>query len=517
MKKIFKNFNNLVKKTIFKVQNKTNNKLKISNFNNIVKKTVFNVQKKTNNKLKISNFNKFLIGFIGLLFLYIFYLLIPISYDKEWIKKSIESKLLNEFRINLSSSGDISYRILPAPHFLIKDSKILSHNSKDQESIADIKNLKIFLNQNNFFDKKEMDIKNITINRANFSLLRRDLKILKDANNSQFSHKEIKINKSNIFFKDNLDEIILIVTIDEATLFFDDKQLSNIFSVKANAFAIPFTLELKSKNDLTKKKEMSFEAKSLNLDIFNESIEKKNNLNTGKNIISFLNTTVNTKYDVRDKTITFKSYNPKMLSSKIDYNGELSINPFDLNLDLNLKNYKVFKLFDFNPILIEFLKSGLLFNDNISLNTSIIIKSNKREIINNAEIFLSVLNGKINLDNTRLINDNIGLLELDNSNLYVENNKLILNTDIFFEIKNSESLFSFLNTRKKLRKDIRNILINLNYDFLNNEIKFNSVKIDNNEVSDQFLNVIEGFNDNNSNNLNKSRRLLNKLLNIYEG
>ena len=85
------------------------------------------------------------------------------------------------------------------------------------------------------------------------------------------------------------------------------------------------------------------------------------------------------------------------------------------------------------------------------------------------------------------------------------------------DIKNSNALFSFLNTSKKSRKEIRNILINLNYDFLSNEIEFNNVKIDNIEVSTQFFNIIEGFKDNNLNNLIKTKVLLNELLSIYEG
>ena len=43
------------------------------NFNNLIKKTIFKVQNKTNTKFKISTFNKFLITFIGILFFYIFY------------------------------------------------------------------------------------------------------------------------------------------------------------------------------------------------------------------------------------------------------------------------------------------------------------------------------------------------------------------------------------------------------------------------------------------------------------
>jgi len=490
----------------------------VKNFNNLIKKTIFKVKNKTNNKFKISNFNKFLITSIGILFLYTFYLLIPLLYDKNWVKKSIENKLLTEFKINLSPSSDISYRILPAPHFVIKDSKILSNNSKNQESIADVKNLKIFLSKKNFFNKEDMDIKSVSINRANFTLLKHDFEVLNSSSNIKFSNKKIEINKSNIFFRNNLNDIITIVKIDNAILFFDDEKLLNLFNLAGNVFTIPFTYKLNNQIDLKKKKKIDFEAKSLNLNILNESIKNKKNSTSGKNIISFLNSKIDTNYVGENKTITFTSNDSRIDSTKIDYNGKLSINPFDLNLNINLNNYKISRLFNFNPILIEFFQSGLLFNDSISLSASINANSNtKEEIFNNAEIKFSILNNKMNFNNTKFINDNIGILELRNSNLFLKNNNLILNTDLLFDIKNSDRLFSFLNTSKKSRKEIKSVLINLEYDFLSNEIKFQNIKINNNEVSDQFLNVIEGFTNNNSNNLIKSRQLLNKLLNIYEG
>ena len=57
----------------------------------------------------------------------------------------------------------------------------------------------------------------------------------------------------------------------------------------------------------------------------------------------------------------------------------------------------------------------------------------------------------------------------------------------------------------------------MTYDLLGNEIEFNKVKIDKKEVNSELLKIIEGFNDNNFNNLNKSRRLLNELFEVYEG
>ena len=138
MKKIIKNFDNLIQRTIFKVQNKTNN-----NFN-------------------ISNFNKYLISFIALLFIYLFYLLTPLLYSKTWLQTSIEDKLLNEFKMELSTSANISYRILPSPHFLIKDSKILVNKDNIKKSIAEIKEFKVFLYQGNFFSKEKLKEKNVS-------------------------------------------------------------------------------------------------------------------------------------------------------------------------------------------------------------------------------------------------------------------------------------------------------------------------------------------------------------------
>ena len=183
----------------------------IKKFNNLIKKTIFKVQNKTNNNFAISSFNKCLIIFITSLFIYLFYLLIPLLYNKTWVQAKIESVVLNEFNVNLSTSADISYRILPAPHFLIKNSKILVDNIENQKSIAEIKNFKVFLSQKNLFDKKKVNIKKIVIDGANFSILRHDLKLLDEITSKNFSNKKIKINNSNIFFKDNSEEIISMV------------------------------------------------------------------------------------------------------------------------------------------------------------------------------------------------------------------------------------------------------------------------------------------------------------------
>ena len=481
----------------------------VKNFNNLIKKTIFKLKNKTNNKFQVSIFNKCVIAIIGTLFIYIFYLLIPLLYDKNWLQNKIKEKLKDEFNISLINTSDISYRILPRPHFYIKNSTI---------SLAKFGIINIYINQNNFFNKDNLNIDEVVIHKANFFLLKDDFKRLSVNIKKKFSYKKIIVNNSNIFFKDNLNEIVSIIKISNAALFFDEKKLLNLFNLKGKVFNIPFSLKYQHSRNSKKNKRIEIKANDLRLKIKNESFKLDKNLTNGMNNISVFNSTINTKYNMLDQIITFESNNSKMHNSKVNYNGRLTINPFDLDLKIDLDNYKISNLFISNSILNEFIKSGLLFNENISINTLININSKIRdEVFHHANIRLNILKGKINFDNTVLINDNIGLLEITNSDLFLDDDKLTLKANLSIDIKNIDRLFSFLNTSKKSRKEIKNIKLNIIYDFLSNQIEIKNIKINNNEVSDQFQNIAEGFTNNNSNNLTKSRRLINKLINLYEG
>ena len=480
----------------------------VKNFNNFIKKTIFKVENKTNNNFQISIFSKYTIVTISILFIYIFYLLIPLLYDKSWVQAKIISKLNTEFNISLSKTSDITYRILPEPHYLIKDSKT---------SLAKIKSLNVFISQKNFFDKNNINIKEVVINEANFYLLSENLKILYKNSNDKFSEKKIKINSSNIFFRDDLNEVNSIIKISKASLFFDDKNLLNILDLKGEIFNIPFRFKYQNMLELNKKK-FEIKAPDLKLKVVNEIFKIDENLSNGINNISILSSAINTKYNIDNSSIVFQSGVSRVHNSKIDYSGQLTINPFDLDLKINLPNYKISNLFKSNSIINEFIKSGLLFNKNISVNTLVNVKSKiKDEIFDAAKVELRILNGKINFDNTRFINKNIGLLEVSDSDLFLKNDRLILTANLALSITNIDKLFSFLNTNKRSRKDIKDIKFKIIYDFLSNQIEFKNIKVNNNEVSDQFNHIVEGLGNNNSNNLTKSRRLINELIDLYEG
>ena len=65
----------------------------VKNFNIFIKKTIFKVENKTNNKFHVSKFSKYIIAIIAVLFIYIFYLSIPLLYDKNWVQNKIVTKL----------------------------------------------------------------------------------------------------------------------------------------------------------------------------------------------------------------------------------------------------------------------------------------------------------------------------------------------------------------------------------------------------------------------------------------
>jgi hypothetical protein len=476
-------------------------------FNNFIKRTIFKVENKTNDKFHVSNFSKYIISVIVVLFIYIFYLSIPLLYEKNWVQNKIVTKLSDEFNINLNNSFDISYRILPKPHYLIKGTKT---------ALAEIKKLNVYISQNNFFNKDSIRINEVVIEEANFSLLKDNFKKFYKDSENKFSKKKIKINNSKIFFKDNFNEVILIIKISNAFLFFDEKNLFNLFDLKGEIFNIPF--KLKYQNTLDLQKQIEIKAPDLQLEVINDFFKKDENLSSGINNISILSSSINTEYNIKDQIVIFQSNGSRVYNSKIDYNGQLAINPFDLNLKINLYDYKISNLFTPNSIINEFIKSGLLFNENISVHTSLNIKSTRNnEIFNEAKLKLRVLNGKINFDNSIFINNNIGLMEISNSNFFLKNDKLILTSNLSVDIKDIDELFSFLNTSKKSKKNIKNIKLDIIYDFLSNQIEFKNIKINDKDVSSQFNNIAEGFIDINSNNLTKSRKLLNELINLYEG
>lgn len=453
-----------------------------------------------NIKFNISNFNKYLIFIIIFLFLYLFYLSIPSLYNKDKLQNILTKKILKEFNINLSSSSDISYSILPYPHISIKDLKFFENNFVTPNELGQIKELKIFISQKNFFNQEDIEIKDIQINNANFTFKNDNIKHYKEIIENESLKKSLSIKKSNFFYKDNNDKIINITPISEITLFHNNKKKRNEMKIKGEIYTIPFNHKW-TKNFLNDQSVISeLKLKKLNLNIKNIS-SKKNNYLERTNYITLNKLELITDYIIKDNQITIKSKKGDKLYQNIDYEGLINIDPFDLQLNINLNQIDIFKVFSLMSIFEELLNLDLIYNKNLNAKVSLNSKNiSKNKLFNSLIFFVNFNNGNINIDQTKLNNDKIGDLEILNSSFEKINNELVFNSYFNFNIIDQIEFYRLFQITKKNRKNLKNIEFDIEYNFFLKKMILNDLKINtmnkNDNITDQekIDEIIENFN-----------------------
>ena len=500
------------------------NMLKIKRFNlffiNTFNKALSFKKIKFNKLNKFSNFSKILIFSISLLFLYLFYLSIPSLYDKGRLQNDLTKMLLKEFKLDISVSSDISYSILPKPHILIKDAKIFDNNKDSPKEISQIKKLKIFISQKYFLNQNNLFIKNILIQDANFSFQNKDFDFLKSFTTKVFSKKRLKVEKSNFFFKDIDENTINITSIKKLILNFDEKDLQNQIILNGKIFNNNFNLKW-YKDFKEENKIITF----LNFDrlkiFLKNTILNSDKIKKGTNELSIRNKKILTSFEIKEKNIEFKSQKLKLINAPYDYNGRVSFKPFDMNLSINLERIDFEKLLISNFLFLEFIKTGVLFNQN--LNLQVVVASDKVEYIkkfDTTKIYLNFLNGKMNLDNSELISKKIGKIILEKSNIYLnENDELIFSGSFKFSIKDNKEFYKTLQTPKKFRKDINKINIGLEYNLINNDFDILDIRFNNSEenLAEIVDNSIQDLKFDENVNWITIKKLSNKILNNYDG
>ena len=161
---------NLLKKN--KVLKKTNsfleNTKKLVKFENLKKKILEKYYKIKAKNFKI-NYSLFFISII--FFWYLIYLSFPgILHNKS--DQSYFTKILkDQYDLEFSLTPEISYSILPKPHFQISDVIIFNKQDDYQKEVAQVKKLRIFLKQENFLKKKKLKIKSVELFETNFFII----------------------------------------------------------------------------------------------------------------------------------------------------------------------------------------------------------------------------------------------------------------------------------------------------------------------------------------------------------
>ena len=192
----------------------------------------------------------------------------------------------------------------------------------------------------------------------------------------------------------------------------------------------------------------------------------------------------------KENSILLESSNSKVFNNVIKYDGKINIKPFFINLNLNLEKINLQKILFQKPIIKEILFSKIIFDENLSAKINIVSKNIKNKLFDSINFNLNIDGGSINLNETILLNEKIGKLNLKNSSFLFENDELIFNGYFNFEIKNQYEFYRAFVVPKRNRKLLENIDFNIEYNLLKNQLKIIDITV-NGKTTDNIDNIEE--------------------------
>jgi len=405
----------------------------------------------------------------------------------------------NEYNINVSLSSDLNYNILPRPHIIVKNSKFYTNDLNSPKEIGQIKTLKIFISQKNLFNIKNIEIKKIHFEEANFSIQQEDFKYLKKFIKKKFSKKKFNIINSNFFYKDNNENVVAIFPVSKFSLFFDEKDLKNLIDSKGVFFTMPYVLNW-NRNFNNNLNSTFLKINKLNLKLESQSKEKNSDLLI-KNFIFFRNLTMETDILLNKDFIEISSSkDPKIKNNKLEYLGKIDRNPFNLTMNVNLDKLNFKKNIFYNDLLQNLFELEHFYNENLNSKITIKVRNlTKNKLFSSTKMFLNLNNGDINFNNT-VFKGEIGTLNLINSDIANFKDDLIFNGSFKFKIDSPNEFYRLFQISKNKKKKINNIYFNLKINLTKNTFKLDNLMFDPGKIKneDDLLNFLDDYNNQNN-------------------
>ena len=213
------------------------------------------------------------------------------------------------------------------------------------------------------------------------------------------------------------------------------------------------------------------------------------------------------------------SYSDKPSDPNFIYKGSINLKPFFSDSLGYLKKINSNELLNPNSILIQLLKTEILNNKNLNMNTSINAKeiTSYEDLINFA-LKVKISDGLIDINKTTLSWLDIIDFEISDSLLYMKNSNLILDAFVLIKINDYNEVYKFFQTPRNYRKEIKKIELNLNYNFDQLTAKLNDIKVDglvNKQINKSLNQLI--FKDNKLQNRIYFKNLMNQVIKRYAG
>ena len=463
----------------------------IIKFNTVLSDKLAHLTKKNFKQLfkDLISDRRFVITIIIILLSIFAHLSTPAFYQDKWVLSKIKKQLQNEFDIELVLPEEVRYSMFPIPSFYLKNVKI----SDNGDDIGIIHEMKLCLTFNKFLNREKINIQAIHIKNSKFEIYDKHLNDLKKFFDKKINNKKLKIKKSKIFFKDKTDDVYLIFNIDQSISYFNRQKLFNSLELKGDVFNVPLDLFL-ANNYLTKKL-------LINLDL--NKINKKINLN-----LDYLKEINNGVLELSDKSLNHISnfeFNDNMMkisSSKLNddnflYQGFVKLKPFYSNLIIDVDNVSLLNLIDKEGLILGFLRSNILFNENLNYDIEINSKNLRdHRKLSDLNLYLNFNQKKLKLDNSKLIFDEEIIFKILDSEFVSNETEDYFSGEIQIEVNNSDKLYKYFQTNKKFRKRLDKINISFKYDYLNNSLDFKKINL-NGMANNKINNFVESYNRNN--------------------
>ena len=421
-------------------------------------------------KRKNKNFSKFILPSIIIFFSAILFLSIPVLLNYNSIQNVVEKKVATDFKINLKILGDISFKILPSPHYLVEKANLNLNTQNDSSSIIETKNLKIFIPFKKIYSKSKIQINKIEIENANIFFQMKD--ILDFRNHLYYKiNKPVYIKKSNFFLIDENKQTILISQLKKIKYLIDIKNNSKQFKINGNIFDVDYISLWKRNYDNPNETFNEINTKNPNLDINNLFLLEGNKKFSGKSTINFLNEKIIINYKFQDNKILVDSPNE---NQNIKLVAKIELDPFffESKIKIDNKDINFFVDYFFSYI----FNSEEEYLGNMNGNVSLEISNLKNSLIDNGVINFLIKDKSIKLKKSQFEVQDIGNIESEFW-YYVNNGDLIFISENMFELKNRKEFSRKFQVSSKLLKNVNKIYFNLEKNIDNGEISISQVYI----------------------------------------
>ncbi|MBD1135038.1 hypothetical protein IDH21_01420 [Pelagibacterales bacterium SAG-MED47] len=455
----------------------------------------------------IKNYKAFLI--IGIIFILIIsYFLLPIFYNKNLIKAQIENQISKKYNIDIKINNKLSYGLFPKPHFITNNSTIFRKNN----DIAQIKKFKIFISINNFFKINNLEVKDLLLKKTEFSINKDDLIFFVNLLNTEPNENKIVIKDSRLFFKGNNQELLFINKIKKHQFYYNSKNLFNGLLSYNEIFNTPFKLVIE--NDKFNKKIYSkFRSKKIRLSIEN-IIKYDDKIKDGSINITLINKVISFDYQISNNSLIFKSDDIKN-----NFQGQMDFKPFYLYANFNYDGLSPKKVFSYDSIIFDLIKSEIFSNSNLNINLNL----NVKDIVNidelkNLKLKIAIEEGNIDLSDSSINWKNDLKIYLKDGLISYNNESINLVGKVNLQIKDLDNFYRSFQIKKDLRKKITEIQFDINYNFTSKDVSFYNVRIDN-KLDTNLENFINKFNSQKDRGFNKItfKNFIRKFFKAYSG